>query len=157
VAGCGRPQQKVDVRPGINRSEEMSDTQDPSCTNESCPAIAFSLVDGSERDLKSAEVSGERQQPVRWPIYANSDGVSGRIKIVIREAPSWLKSSPGERPGSIVLTGNPSGAQPQGLLTILARDMTRCQVLENKSKDCEDPRVPFQSYDKTFTIKFSIK
>jgi hypothetical protein len=157
ILSCGKTTQKVDVQDASSVSSASNSTvSDPNCKKSSCPKVEFSLVDGNGRDLSIESFSGALGVAVDWKLRVKSDAPAGRIKIVMLEKPSWMEPKATAEPGALDITDTPDLAATNASFIVLARDITRCKVLEKVTKSCTDIKASFKEYDTLFNIKFSV-
>lgn len=152
LPSCGRRGQRVDVR-----DESFGEILDPNCTKANCSAVDYGIVDSHGNALESSVFTGQVGVPLEWGVALKTNGRVNRVKLAILESPLWLKKSTSFDPGTLVLTGTPVDLVSKGVVTILARDMSRCAVNEARPKDCLIVEKDFEGkYDKKFTMAFSI-
>lgn len=156
---CGRTKQRVDVQENSTMRSTgagPATIKDPNCTKASCPAAEFSIVDDAGRDLSSASLEGAVDVGVNWKLRVKSSSPQGRVRIAVTEALLWMQKDAAAEPGGIDITGTPTEPVSSSFLVVLARDMTRCAILEKSSKSCGDVSLAMPDYDRTIKIKFSI-
>ena len=151
-SSCGRTEQKVELK-----NKLLDEMKDPNCKKGACPEIEYSLVDGSGVDLKSKTLEGVVGSGVEWLVKVKSGAPAGRIKIAFGEKPGWFEKRDGATPGSMVIYGSPVGVVEENTFTIVARDISRCAALEKQTKLCTSKDGKFPQYEKTFTLKYTIR
>lgn len=149
---CGRTEQKIELK-----NKLLEETNDPNCKKGACPEIDYSLVDGSGVALANKTLEGVMGSNVEWLVKVKSTAPAGRIKIAFGERPGWFEKRDGASPGSMVIFGIPTSTVEQNTFTIIARDISRCAALEKQTKLCTSKDGKFPQYEKTFTLKYTIR
>jgi hypothetical protein len=157
MSACGKAKQRVDIQDASSvSSTDTLTVNDPNCKKSACPKVDFSIVNGSGKDLTTESFSGSMGVPVDWKLRVKSDATPGRVRIVILQAPLWLKSKPADIPGGVDIVEVPDEVATNASFVVLGRDISRCKALEKVTKSCTDTKTSYKEYDTLFNIRFSI-
>lgn len=134
-----------------NLSQGVGTTSDV-CNKSSCPVVKFQIL-ATSGDGTNGTLKGTVGQRTGWAIaIKNPTGKNRAMHVKLKDLPAGASSKSSGEVAAIDFT---PGSAMSGEISVIVRDVSRCQAMAASSIDCAD-MTKTTDYDQSYPVPYSI-